>query len=1081
MLGFGFNKTKVLASAERYVQQGKLQNAISEYEKISKEDPKDVTILNTIGDLYARLGQVDAAVNYFRKVGDHYASEGFTVKAIAMYKKLTKLNPTATESIQKLADLYTQQGLYNDARQQLMIVADGYIRANNHHDAARIFQKMLELDPENASLQSKLADLYMKIGQKDDAKNIFLRAAESLYQRGTKDGASESLNKVLNIEPANVRALQLKAQLALDRGEPAQAAQAFEKIPDLDSRPDALKSLLQAYVQLGKVDEVAPTAKKLLSVHQDISGMKLYADTLLATGKLKEAIGVYQEFADQLIAANGPATVQALDAYISKVKDDPKALEDLNKLFLKAGDNSHSAEIMELLAHACVQQGDLTRARDLYKQLSEIEPENPLHHQNFKQIQARLGEDSTVRELSQEEGSQALMVEELETQEVLVEQHYSDLIANAIQAALTESDLFESYNVPSKAIAPLEAMLPQAPQDVRLNQRLAALYARLGRNGEAAQRCAVLQKVFSGAGFHEEAVKYGDMAAKYAHAGGTPMPVVDSFTPEQISPAPEAKPQPAFSIEPEATTGKVEEFYFQEAPAVEEPPATPAAHELSPTAMESEPAAHAHEIDLSDEWESMMEVEAPEARPQSQDLETPAKAVEPEPEVIAEAQPEPAVEPESTPEPVVEAVAPAPDTTIPDTIEEVRFYIAQEMWSEAAAAVDRLASIAPDLPQVEQFQRQILAAMVAESTMRPEPAVEARHVPEPEPPVMEAVAEPQIAEPEQQAFAESRLDEVALSDEARVTELIPVDEPLPTVPESEPVTEQVAHPEESEEEYEEELLPAENPLGPETTLEEPIAAVEAEPVPEHDVLDDFVSDLEASLGDDFTLGAGGRTPPPLPVVPAGAPPAPTVAEPAIAAYSPTPSISHPREIAHEAPVSQPSIAAVAAAPALATAPAVATAPAESFSDEGTSLLHDLFQEFKEDMEEGSGQTEDPETHYNLGVAFKEMGLLDEAIGELQKVCQSIDHGQSFSQKMQAFTWLANCFVEKGVHEASFKWYQKALGEADNDETRTAIHYELACAYEVAGMKPEALRNFMEVYSANIDYRDVAERIKHLKS
>jgi tetratricopeptide (TPR) repeat protein len=177
-------------------------------------------------------------------------------------------------------------------------------------------------------------------------------------------------------------------------------------------------------------------------------------------------------------------------------------------------------------------------------------------------------------------------------------------------------------------------------------------------------------------------------------------------------------------------------------------------------------------------------------------------------------------------------------------------------------------------------------------------------------------------------------------------------------------------------------------------------------------------------------------------------------------------------------VSQPAIAASAGGPAVATAPAVS----EPFVDDGgTAMLHDLFEEFKEDMEEGSGQTEDPDTHYNLGMAFKEMGLLDEAIGELQKVCQSIDRGQPFSQSMQAFTWLANCFVEKGVPEASFKWYQKALSSGEDEDTKTAIHYELACAYEVANMRPEALRHFMEVYSANIDYRDVAERIKHLKS
>jgi tetratricopeptide (TPR) repeat protein len=130
----------------------------------------------------------------------------------------------------------------------------------------------------------------------------------------------------------------------------------------------------------------------------------------------------------------------------------------------------------------------------------------------------------------------------------------------------------------------------------------------------------------------------------------------------------------------------------------------------------------------------------------------------------------------------------------------------------------------------------------------------------------------------------------------------------------------------------------------------------------------------------------------------------------------------------------------------------------------------------------AGETEDPDTHYNLGVAFKEMGLLDEAIGELQKVCHAIDKGSEFSQVMQAYTWLAHCFVEKGVPEASVKWYEKALKVASSDEdAKMAVHYELANAYEAAGNKKAALENFMEVYGSNIDYRDVAERIKALKA
>jgi pilus assembly protein FimV len=189
-LGFGFNKTKVLASAEKFMQQGKLQNAIAEYLKVTKEDPKDLTVMNTVGDLYARLGQTAEAIQCFKQVGEAYSADGFTVKAIAIYKKLTKLAPTANDCVVKLAELYTQQGLYNDARAQYLTIADRCLRSGDNQEASRIFRKMLELDPENAAMQAKLADLYVKLGNKQEARNIFFTAAESLFRR---DGCWRSI------------------------------------------------------------------------------------------------------------------------------------------------------------------------------------------------------------------------------------------------------------------------------------------------------------------------------------------------------------------------------------------------------------------------------------------------------------------------------------------------------------------------------------------------------------------------------------------------------------------------------------------------------------------------------------------------------------------------------------------------------------------------------------------------------------------------------------------------------------------------------------------------------------------------
>ncbi|HSM86458.1 MAG TPA: tetratricopeptide repeat protein, partial [Candidatus Limnocylindrales bacterium] len=181
---------------------------------------------------------------------------------------------------------------------------------------------------------------------------------------------------------------------------------------------------------------------------------------------------------------------------------------------------------------------------------------------------------------------------------------------------------------------------------------------------------------------------------------------------------------------------------------------------------------------------------------------------------------------------------------------------------------------------------------------------------------------------------------------------------------------------------------------------------------------------------------------------------------------------------------------VPAKPAVKPAPAVAAASTarphtngNARESEAASVLNDIFADLQEEAAgPGAHEEEDPETHYNLGIAFKEMGLLDEAIGELQKVCHAVDKGTSFSQPIQAYTWLAQCLVDKGAPEAAVRWYQKALQLPGLDDgSRCAIYYDLASAYEAYGDKKSALTNFMEVYGSNIDFRDVASRIKELKS
>jgi len=191
-------------------------------------------------------------------------------------------------------------------------------------------------------------------------------------------------------------------------------------------------------------------------------------------------IGVEFGYTDVPIAELKP------DRLIGHMREDVPALEILLDLSQKAGDTTHITELYELLAHASVQGGNLEKARDYYLKLTQMEPQNQLHTRNYEQVLAKLGgASSSSRLITPEEG--AVLVEELEATAPFIDQRYADDVALAVRAALTDAELFVSYNMPAKALGPLMSALPKAPRDLRINQRLAALHTRLRQRIEAGE------------------------------------------------------------------------------------------------------------------------------------------------------------------------------------------------------------------------------------------------------------------------------------------------------------------------------------------------------------------------------------------------------------------------------------------------------------------------------------------------------------------------------------------------------------------------------------------------------------------
>jgi tetratricopeptide (TPR) repeat protein len=153
------------------------------------------------------------------------------------------------------------------------------------------------------------------------------------------------------------------------------------------------------------------------------------------------------------------------------------------------------------------------------------------------------------------------------------------------------------------------------------------------------------------------------------------------------------------------------------------------------------------------------------------------------------------------------------------------------------------------------------------------------------------------------------------------------------------------------------------------------------------------------------------------------------------------------------------------------------APAAGGAGSLNGPLGDLFEEFRSELGESTNEDEDLETHYNLGIAYREMGLLEEAISEFQKVASAADKGPAFRYAMQCSTLLGLAFMEKGQPAIAAIWYERALKTPGLDqESILALRYDLGVAQDLAGDKQAAYNSFSQVYAMNIDYRDVSERI-----
>jgi tetratricopeptide (TPR) repeat protein len=134
----------------------------------------------------------------------------------------------------------------------------------------------------------------------------------------------------------------------------------------------------------------------------------------------------------------------------------------------------------------------------------------------------------------------------------------------------------------------------------------------------------------------------------------------------------------------------------------------------------------------------------------------------------------------------------------------------------------------------------------------------------------------------------------------------------------------------------------------------------------------------------------------------------------------------------------------------------------------------MLSQFKEKVSQNL-EADDVRAHYDLGTAYKEMGLLDEAVAEFQQALRAS------SSHLPTYEVLGQTFIEMGKTEAAVRTLERALDAPyEIEDELIAIYYYLGRAYETQGNREGAVEFYDRVFSLDINFADVTERLRALR-
>lgn len=394
-----FDKTKAMRNAERYLAQGKIRSAITEYKSVVDNDPRDYGTMNLLGDLYTKAAEPKSAVTYYTKVAEHYGKQGFAQKAIAVYNKISKIQPNSIDVSEKLAELYKTKGSVTEAKSHYVLLAENYQAKGRTTEALAMWKQIAILDPNNTEVLPTIAELHLGQGENEEACDAYSEAGQRFVSAGRTSDAVDAFNKALGLDINSAKAINGLIDAAAASGNIDDAIGQLQKLYEENrGQTGLLAALVDAHLRAKNTEQAERSAVKL--VEQDPASYKKLldvADTYIAENDFDAAARMLS-MASEHVLSHGK-TQRFVTALKGILEPQPEHLEAL-RLYVRyctwQREEKSLKDSLQDLARVSRREDSVEDERYALSQLVVLMPHEAQYAERLRELNALHGFEDDV-------------------------------------------------------------------------------------------------------------------------------------------------------------------------------------------------------------------------------------------------------------------------------------------------------------------------------------------------------------------------------------------------------------------------------------------------------------------------------------------------------------------------------------------------------------------------------------------------------------------------------------------------------------------------------------------------------------